>query len=70
MLDNKKYDIDLSIVVPAYNEVQRLPKMMNETLPYLQAKTKEGRLFKKVEIILVNDGSKDETSQMIQKYSE
>lgn len=55
--------------------------MMNETLPvtsqldsnffqYLQAKTKEGRLFKKVEIILVNDGSKDETSQMIQKYSE
>jgi hypothetical protein len=33
LLDNKKYDIDLSIVVPAYNEVQRLPKMMNETLP-------------------------------------
>ena len=33
LLDNKKYDIDLSIVVPAYNEVQRLPTMMNETLP-------------------------------------
>lgn len=35
LLDNKKYDIDLSIVVPAYNEVDRLPKMMDETLPVL-----------------------------------
>jgi len=33
LLDNKKYDIDLSIVVPAYNEVNRLPTMMDETLP-------------------------------------
>jgi hypothetical protein len=33
LLDNKKYDIDLSIIFPAYNEVQRLPKTMNETLP-------------------------------------
>ena len=81
LLDNKKYDIDLSIVVPAYNEVQRLPTMMKETLPvkiplfsltfqYLQTKIKEGRLFKKVEILIVNDGSKDETGEMIRKYTE
>jgi glycosyltransferase involved in cell wall biosynthesis len=36
----------------------------------LQAKTKEGKLFKKIEIILVNDGSKDDTAKMIQKYTE
>jgi hypothetical protein len=28
LLDNKKYDIGLSLIVPAYNEVNRLPKML------------------------------------------
>ncbi len=70
LLDNKKYDVDLSLIVPAYNEVNRLPKMLTEdTLPYLRAKLKEGKLFKKVEIIIVNDGSKDKTGEMIQKYT-
>jgi len=32
LLDSKSYDIDLSIVVPAYNEEARLPKMMKETI--------------------------------------
>ena len=35
LLDTKKYDVDLTLVVPAYNEEKRLPTMMKETLPYL-----------------------------------
>ena len=33
LLDDNKYDVDLSIIVPAYNEEARLPTMLNETLP-------------------------------------
>jgi hypothetical protein len=32
LLDNRSYDVDLSIVVPAYNEEARLPVMMKDTL--------------------------------------
>ena len=56
---------DLTIVVPAYNEEARLPVMMKETIQYLESKAKEGKLFKSVEMILVNDGSKDRTSDLI-----
>jgi len=30
---------------------------------------KEGKLFKKVEMIIVNDGSKDNTAEMIKDYT-
>jgi dolichyl-phosphate beta-glucosyltransferase len=43
--------------------------MMKDTLPYLQKKAQEGKLFKRVEMILVNDGSGDGTAKLIQKYS-
>ena len=33
LLDSKQYDFDLTIVVPAYNEEERLPTMMKDTLP-------------------------------------
>jgi dolichyl-phosphate beta-glucosyltransferase len=56
---------DLTIVVPAYNEESRLPVMMKETIPYLEAKSREGKIFKSVEMILVNDGSKDQTGEII-----
>jgi dolichyl-phosphate beta-glucosyltransferase len=69
-LDSTKYDVDLSFVVPAYNEEKRLPVMMKDTMPYLQQKIKEGKLFKKIELIIVNDGSKDGTEALIKKYTE
>ena len=31
---------------------------------------KEGKLFKNVELIIVNDGSKDKTEELIRKYTE
>lgn len=61
LLDNQEYDIDLSLVVPAYNEEARLPTMMKETVDYLNIKLKEGKLFKKAELVIVNDGSRDKT---------
>ena len=35
LLDSNKYNVDLSFVVPDYNEELRLPAMMKDTLPYL-----------------------------------
>lgn len=51
---------DLTLVVPAYNEELRLPIMMKETIAYLEKLIAKGML-NKVEMILVDDGSKDKT---------
>ncbi len=52
--------IKLSLVVPSYNEEKRLGKMISSTINYFDAKG-----FK-YEIIMVNDGSKDKTWELIQ----
>ena len=33
-------DLDLSLVVPAYNEEDRLPIMLDDTLEYLEERVK------------------------------
>jgi dolichyl-phosphate beta-glucosyltransferase len=43
--------------------------MMKETLEYFQAKIKSG-LFKRIEIVIVDDGSSDNTLGLIKQYSE
>jgi len=53
----------LSVIVPSYNEEERLPIMMDETLNYLENKFKET-----YEVIVVDDGSKDKTSEVAIKY--
>jgi len=58
--DDVKEEIDLSIVVPAYNEQDRIVTMMVETTDYLNLKSKQG-VIGKTEIIIVNDGSTDNT---------
>lgn len=47
--------IDLSIVIPAYNEQARLPKTVLETIQWGTARNDE------YEIIIVDDGSRDQT---------
>lgn len=49
--------MDLSIVVPCYNEADNVPKLRNEFFPVVAelAKTRS------VEVIFVDDGSKDDT---------
>lgn len=51
----------VSLLVPCYNEAENI----NESVPYL-LKTN----YPNVEIILVNDGSKDDTSEYIKRWSQ
>ncbi|KAG9065377.1 dolichyl-phosphate beta-glucosyltransferase [Linnemannia hyalina] len=50
----------LSVVVPAYNESERLPVMMKETLDFLKEKAHKDSAFS-YEILIVDDGSQDLT---------
>ncbi|XP_073252652.1 dolichyl-phosphate beta-glucosyltransferase-like [Porites lutea] len=59
--------IDLSVIVPSYNEEERLPIMLNETLEYLENEEKNKPSFT-YEILVVDDGSKDETSKVALEY--
>ncbi len=49
----------LSVVIPAYNEEKRLPKTLLEIDQYLKKQNYE------YEIIVVNDGSKDKTAEVV-----
>ncbi|ELT94048.1 hypothetical protein CAPTEDRAFT_18905 [Capitella teleta] len=60
--------VDLTVIVPAYNEQDRLPLMMDEAMLYLEQKQKDEPNFS-YEVIVVDDGSKDRTSQVALHYS-
>lgn len=38
-------------------------------IQYLEKKLKEGNLFKKVEFVIVDDGSRDKTLELIKGYT-
>ncbi|NWS44486.1 ALG5 glucosyltransferase, partial [Probosciger aterrimus] len=58
---------ELSVVVPSYNEEDRLPLMLDEALDYLEKRQKRDPSFT-YEVIVVDDGSKDETTKVAMKY--
>ncbi|XP_069131347.1 dolichyl-phosphate beta-glucosyltransferase-like isoform X2 [Argopecten irradians] len=60
--------VDLTVVVPAYNEEERLPAMMNEAIDYLEERQKMTPSFS-YEILVVDDGSKDKTTATGHLYS-
>mmetsp|Transcript_15344 Transcript_15344/g.36789 ORF Transcript_15344/g.36789 Transcript_15344/m.36789 type:complete len:361 (+) Transcript_15344:123-1205(+) len=75
-------DNTLSLVIPAYNEAERLPIMLDTTLGYLNTNRKDlSQLFRAVsgkkgdssdivcEFIVVNDGSTDNTDSVVKKYA-
>lgn len=64
---NDSASVELSVIVPAYNEEERLPLMMDEALEYLEEKKKKLKSFT-YEVIVVDDGSKDKTTQTAQSY--
>ena len=55
---------DLSIVIPAYNEEQRLERTVRDAVAYFRA---DGRAF---ELIVVDDGSRDHTSALVRRLSD
>ncbi|KFP08018.1 Dolichyl-phosphate beta-glucosyltransferase, partial [Calypte anna] len=58
---------ELSVIVPSYNEENRLPLMMDEALDYLEKRQKRDPSFT-YEVIVVDDGSKDQTTKVAMKY--
>lgn len=54
----------LSIVVPAYNEEKRISRMLDSYLEYFIPKYEND-----VEIIVIVNGSKDRTAQIVREYS-
>ncbi|XP_026667797.1 dolichyl-phosphate beta-glucosyltransferase isoform X2 [Ceratina calcarata] len=61
-----KWSVHLSVVIPAYNEEQRLPVMLDECLEYLENRLKKGCTY---EVIIVSDGSTDKTVDIAHKYA-
>jgi dolichyl-phosphate beta-glucosyltransferase len=51
----------LSVIIPAYNEQDRLPKTLKEVDKYLKSQKYD------YEIIVVNDGSKDRTADVVRE---
>lgn len=54
-------DVFLSVIIPAFNEEKRLPKTLEDIDRYLR-----GQSYK-YEIVVVNDGSKDNTAQIVRE---
>eukprot|EP00124_Ichthyophonus_hoferi_P000684 Ihof_evm13s27 gene=Ihof_evmTU13s27 len=60
LVSTQEGNVDLSLIVPAYNEQDRLPKMLEETMDYLLKRGEKEKAFT-YEVIIVDDGSKDNT---------
>jgi len=60
--------VRLSVIIPSYNEEVRLPVMLEETIQYLENKLRNDS-SQTYELIIVDDGSKDKTSQVALQYS-
>ena len=56
--------LDLTIIIPAYNEEHRLPKTLDAILAYLNAGPQ------RAEIIVVDDGSSDSTVAIASAYGQ
>jgi dolichyl-phosphate beta-glucosyltransferase len=56
--------IFLSVVIPAYNEEKRLPQTLQAVVSYLSKQVYAW------EVVVVDDGSKDKTVELVKKFSE
>lgn len=57
-----KPEVSLSVIVPAYNETERITIMLDEAIEYLLERQKKDKSFT-FEIVVVDDGSSDNTSK-------
>lgn len=56
--------MELSVIIPAYNEEKRIETTLQKIVFYL----KQNKNIKNYEIIVVDDGSKDHTREIVEKY--
>jgi len=56
--------VDLSVIVPTYNETKRLPKMLEPTIKHILSIPK-----RKTEILIIDDGSTDNTAALALEYA-
>jgi dolichol-phosphate mannosyltransferase len=70
-MDFKGVVVDLSIIIPCFNEAENVPKLRAEFLPVLQHLVTVGRIGSvataQIEVIFVDDGSKDGTLLALQQ---
>ena len=57
-------EMTYSIVIPAYNEGQRLGETLEKVLAYVRQQGWDA------EVIVVNDGSRDNTAQIVRTFAE
>jgi glycosyltransferase involved in cell wall biosynthesis len=57
-------DMTYSIVIPAYNESERLGATLESVLAYVRQQGWDA------EVIVVNDGSRDNTAEIVRKFAE
>lgn len=55
--------VELEVVIPAYNEANRLPSTLRNTVEFLRAQDWDAR------IVVVDNGSADETGYVVRKMS-
>ncbi|MBQ8815025.1 MAG: glycosyltransferase family 2 protein [Lachnospiraceae bacterium] len=60
----------LYLVIPCYNESEVLPETVSRLDQILEGMVKSGKIDKKSRALYVNDGSKDNTWELIKGYSE
>ena len=56
------------MVIPCYNEEEVLPETARQLLEKMQSLMTAGKITEKSRIVFVNDGSKDRTWELIQKF--
>lgn len=64
-VDFKNHSVYLSVVIPCYNERERLGIMLDEAIPYLDTNYRG-----EYELVLVDDGSKDKTKEFALQYAQ
>lgn len=66
----KKSDLILNVVIPCYNEEEALESTYKVLNKKMNSLIKENLISKKSKVVLVNDGSKDNTWNIIKKLHE
>ena len=60
----RRMPVDLEIIVPAFNEQQRLPSTLEQTVGYLADRPW------RASVIVVDNGSVDRTAEIVQRFSD